>query len=360
MGAGEPLDVWLTMTPISEPWIYKDIYLKGMQPNTGVKTYRMSIYDNPHISKEGIEQFARTVAEDYRKSRLLGEFLYLQGRVFKSFDRHHHVINGYWPDDSESVYMGVDPHVYGRKNQAALWCTITRDGDVIFFSEIWKDLRIEELRDKIIEHDYVSYNRKRFNIKARVIDTARSMENDPIFRDAESTIVFSEIADAVEQAIAKPGVTGKSAWQAMTDATAQASRDYNWAAHEFRDFYGELSDALRQAGYDEARSLFSREAVKKIYEFTQGYPRQIALICHNAMEDLITGDHEIITGELIDQIIAKEKPDSLLLSFGGQTALNLGLELEKRGILKRYQVDVTEADIGAVFFCRRGAALRSS
>lgn len=64
---------------------------------------------------------------------------------------------------------------------------------------------------------------------------------------------------------------------------------------------------LRQAGYDEARSLFSREAVKEIYEFTQGYPRQIALICHNAMEYLITGDHETVTGDLIDQIVMQEK-----------------------------------------------------
>jgi general secretion pathway protein A len=64
---------------------------------------------------------------------------------------------------------------------------------------------------------------------------------------------------------------------------------------------------LRQAGYTEARSLFSREAVKKIYEYTQGYPRQIALICHDAVEQLIMDDHEIITGELIDQIIIKEK-----------------------------------------------------
>src|SRR3990170_4727413 len=32
----------------------------------------------------------------------------------------------------------------------------------------------------------------------------------------------------------------------------------------------------------------------------------------------------------VERIIAKERPDAILLSFGGQTALNLGLELEKR------------------------------
>src|SRR4029078_23938 len=37
--------------------------------------------------------------------------------------------------------------------------------------------------------------------------------------------------------------------------------------------------------------------------------------------------------ETVSQIIKKEKPDGILLSFGGQTALNLGLALEKQGLL---------------------------
>ncbi len=42
----------------------------------------------------------------------------------------------------------------------------------------------------------------------------------------------------------------------------------------------------------------------------------------------------------IEKIIKKEKPDSLLLSFGGQTALNLGLKLDELGILKKYNVKI--------------------
>ena len=64
---------------------------------------------------------------------------------------------------------------------------------------------------------------------------------------------------------------------------------------------------LRQAGYKGERSLLSREAVQRVYEHTQGYPRQIALICHKAMEYLMVGDYEMITAELIDKIIAEEK-----------------------------------------------------
>jgi len=70
---------------------------------------------------------------------------------------------------------------------------------------------------------------------------------------------------------------------------------------------GKLIDfRLRQAGYMEERSLFSHEAIHRIYEYTKGYPRQIALICHNAIEYLIMGDYEIVTGELIDTIIGRQ------------------------------------------------------
>ncbi len=44
--------------------------------------------------------------------------------------------------------------------------------------------------------------------------------------------------------------------------------------------------------------------------------------------------------DTVKRIIFKEKPDGLLLGFGGQTALNLGLELAEKGILKKYKVAV--------------------
>ncbi|EKD76742.1 MAG: hypothetical protein ACD_43C00007G0001, partial [uncultured bacterium] len=44
--------------------------------------------------------------------------------------------------------------------------------------------------------------------------------------------------------------------------------------------------------------------------------------------------------EFVSGVIAKEKPDAIALSFGGQTALNVGLALEDSGVLKRHQVKV--------------------
>jgi len=47
-----------------------------------------------------------------------------------------------------------------------------------------------------------------------------------------------------------------------------------------------------------------------------------------------------ITPDFVEEVIAKEKPDSLLLSFGGQTALNCGLKLYDAGVLEKYGVAV--------------------
>ncbi len=55
-----------------------------------------------------------------------------------------------------------------------------------------------------------------------------------------------------------------------------------------------------------------------------------------------------ITDYFVEKIIAKEQPDGILLSFGGQTALNCGLSLEKKGILKKYRVKVLGTPTAAI------------
>ena len=47
-----------------------------------------------------------------------------------------------------------------------------------------------------------------------------------------------------------------------------------------------------------------------------------------------------INTETMEQVIRKERPDGILLSFGGQTALNCGLDLQKKGILEKYKVQI--------------------
>ncbi len=52
---------------------------------------------------------------------------------------------------------------------------------------------------------------------------------------------------------------------------------------------------------------------------------------------------EPLQKEFLEKIIAKEKPDAIIPTLGGQTALNLGLELDRTGILKKYDVEMIGA-----------------
>ena len=55
-----------------------------------------------------------------------------------------------------------------------------------------------------------------------------------------------------------------------------------------------------------------------------------------------------LTEHFAEQVIIKEKPDAILLGFGGQTALNLGLALEKSGILKKHKVEVLGTPVSTI------------
>jgi carbamoyl-phosphate synthase large subunit len=57
---------------------------------------------------------------------------------------------------------------------------------------------------------------------------------------------------------------------------------------------------------------------------------------------------EPITPEIIEKIIAKERPDSLLPTLGGQTALNAAVALAESGVLKKYNVRMLGANLKAI------------
>ena len=57
---------------------------------------------------------------------------------------------------------------------------------------------------------------------------------------------------------------------------------------------------------------------------------------------------EPITSDYVEQIIIKEKPDALLPTVGGQTALNIAIELSNKGVLQRYKVQMIGAQIEAI------------
>jgi carbamoyl-phosphate synthase large subunit len=60
---------------------------------------------------------------------------------------------------------------------------------------------------------------------------------------------------------------------------------------------------------------------------------------------------EPITPEVLAKVLARERPDALLPTLGGQTALNAAMALHANGTLKKYDVELIGADVGAIEAC---------
>ena len=55
-----------------------------------------------------------------------------------------------------------------------------------------------------------------------------------------------------------------------------------------------------------------------------------------------------VTPKFVERVIAREKPDGILLSFGGQTALNCGTALFRDGVFEKYGVKVLGTPVSAI------------
>ncbi|MCX5667072.1 MAG: AAA family ATPase [Candidatus Omnitrophica bacterium] len=63
---------------------------------------------------------------------------------------------------------------------------------------------------------------------------------------------------------------------------------------------------LEQAGYVSRYPLFNDAAVSEIYDYTQGYPRKIAIICHDALEYLVMHKKDTVDKEIVRELIRRE------------------------------------------------------
>jgi len=64
---------------------------------------------------------------------------------------------------------------------------------------------------------------------------------------------------------------------------------------------------LEQAGCDSGNRLFTEEAKDLIYQYTQGYPRRIANLCHSALQELVMRDVDIVEEAMITGIIERDR-----------------------------------------------------
>lgn len=92
------------------------------------------------------------------------------------------------------------------------------------------------------------------------------------------------------------------------------------------------------------------QACKALRE--EGY--EVVLVNSNPatiMTDPETADRtyiEPLTPEMVERVIEKERPDAMLPTMGGQTALNIAVNLSKNGVLDKYGVELIGAKLGAI------------
>jgi general secretion pathway protein A len=63
---------------------------------------------------------------------------------------------------------------------------------------------------------------------------------------------------------------------------------------------------IKQAGYQGSTALFTDEALVEVYRYTQGYPRRIAMLCHNALKVLVMENKPVVDARILRDIVAKE------------------------------------------------------
>lgn len=67
-----------------------------------------------------------------------------------------------------------------------------------------------------------------------------------------------------------------------------------------------LDFRLQQAGFSGEKPLFSDEAIRMIWNQTQGYPRKLSLVCHNCLESLIMYDQDQVDVDIAQRVIDAE------------------------------------------------------
>lgn len=85
---------------------------------------------------------------------------------------------------------------------------------------------------------------------------------------------------------------------------------------------GELNNLihfrLKQAGYISRYPVFADDAIRAIYNYTRGYPRKVAMLCHDALEYMVMYKREVVTKEIVQELIHREVKSMQMLMAGCQ------------------------------------------
>lgn len=142
---------WLTLTPISEPWLFDEIV--GKSDDRRVWHVTGSIWDNPHLTKQAVDDFLATLPEDEREAREFGKFRHLVGLVYKEFDQDVHIVPSSRLDGSARwpVWFVLDPA--DRRPHHGIWFKVNPFGQMFVFAELVFKGTIEQTSKHIMQRE---------------------------------------------------------------------------------------------------------------------------------------------------------------------------------------------------------------
>jgi phage terminase large subunit-like protein len=137
---------WLTLTPLTQPWIYDEIFLKT--DNKVIFTEVIDMDDNPYLTAEAKKEFADKLTNEEKEARLHGRFLHLTGLIYKEFDQSIHICEPPHVRENWSKYFCIDPHV--RTPTACLWLAVDPQGNHWVYDELWlENMDLEQIAHMI-------------------------------------------------------------------------------------------------------------------------------------------------------------------------------------------------------------------
>ena len=77
-------------------------------------------------------------------------------------------------------------------------------------------------------------------------------------------------------------------------------------ALDYEEMKEMISFRIRQAGYRAAMELFLEEAFQRIYEHTEGYPRQVTMFCHRALKELLLKNKFVVDRTIVENLIDED------------------------------------------------------
>lgn len=92
----------------------------------------------------------------------------------------------------------------------------------------------------------------------------------------------------------------------MKNFTDRISLKYTLNPFDEKEVREMIDFRLHKAGYHSKTPLFSPDAMEEIYKNTQGYPRRVAMLCHNILRDLVMTDRNYVDKEMVSKFVSRE------------------------------------------------------